>query len=233
VFFTGFYTFRMVFLTFHGEPRTETAENAHGVGWNVKFPLVVLGVLATVAGLVNMVPIKVLSGADIDFLHGWLDGGTEAVTAHHYGSLLHDVAGYTAGTVGGSETTTVALSAGLSLGLALAGSGLAYSLYSGSRPEEYTARLGPVRDLWYANYYQDEYQVWLASGLTLPLARAADRFDQGVIDGVVDGVSSVSLFSSGWVKRIQTGVVTNYAALLVLGLITLVVALGVYGGWFV
>ena len=40
VFLTGFYTFRMVLLTFHGEPRTETAENPHGVRWNIKLPLV-------------------------------------------------------------------------------------------------------------------------------------------------------------------------------------------------
>jgi len=60
----------------------------------------------------------------------------------------------------------------------------------------------------------------------------ADRFDQGVIDGVVDGVSSVSLSSGSRIQRIQTGVVTNYAALVTLGLVVILVALGVTGGWF-
>jgi len=31
--------------------------------------------------------------------------------------------------------------------------------------------------------------VWLATGVTYPLAGAADKFDQGVVDGVVNGVS--------------------------------------------
>ena len=40
-----------------------------------------------------------------------------------------------------------------------------------------------------------------------------------VVDGVVNGVSSASLFSGRRVRRLQSGVVTNYAALLTLGLV--------------
>ncbi|WP_135805231.1 NADH-quinone oxidoreductase subunit L [Halorussus marinus] len=227
VFFTGFYTFRMVALTFHGDPRTDTARDPHGVGWNVKLPLVVLGTLAAVAGLVNMVPVAELTGAHLEFLHDWLDAGPEALTAHHYGDLLP----YSSGTIG-TELTTVLLSAGVSLGLALAGAGLAWKLYAVADPDEHTDKLGSAKTVLFNNYYQDEYQVWIATGLTLPLARAADKFDQGVIDGVVNGVSSVSLLSGSRVKRIQSGVVTNYAFLLTASLVVLLVAIGLIGGWF-
>ncbi len=230
VFFTGFYTFRMVFLTFHGEPRTDAARDPHPIGWSVKVPLIVLGVLALVAGVVNLAPIGKLTGAEITFLEFWLDGeygAIEGLTYHAYHEAVPFAEGYI-----GTETVTMLVGAGLSLGLALAGAGLAYSLYNVPEPVPHTEKLGSVRTLLRSNYYQDEYQVWLAEGLTLPLARAADRFDQGVIDGVVNGVSSVSLFGSGWIKRIQTGVVTNYAALLVLGFIALLVVLGLHGGWF-
>jgi NADH-quinone oxidoreductase subunit L len=81
------------------------------------------------------------------------------------------------------------------------------------------------------NYYQDEYQVWLADA-TARVARAADTFDQGIIDGTVNGMSSVSLVSGSRIKRVQTGIVTNYAALLSLGLVALLVVLGLLGGWF-
>jgi NADH-quinone oxidoreductase subunit L len=228
VFFTGFYTFRMVFLTFHGEPRTDTAEDPHGVRWNVKFPLVVLGVLAAVAGFINMAPVAKATDTHIDYLHQWLNGpeSFELVTAHHYGDLLHDYAGYTA------SDLAPYLPAVVSLAIALAGVALAYRLYAVPEPTEHTDRLGWLKTLWFNNYYQDEYQVWLAQGVTLPFARAADTFDQGVIDGIVDGVSSVSLFSGRRLKRIQTGIVTNYAALLALGLIGLLIVLGVTGGWF-
>jgi NADH-quinone oxidoreductase subunit L len=232
VFFTGFYTFRMVFLTFHGKPRTDTARNPHGVGWNVKFPLAVLGTLAAVAGLVNMVPVQKLLGLEgIDLLHQWLDAGPEALSAHHYGELIHDFAHYSAGTIG-SPTLTVLLSAGVSLGLALAGAGAAWLLYDVPEPVRHTDRLGRIKTVLFNNYYQDEYQVWLAKGVTLPLARAADTFDQGVIDGVVNGVSSVSLFSGSRLRRIQTGVVSNYAFLLTASFVVLLVVIGLLGGWF-
>ncbi|WP_224269515.1 NADH-quinone oxidoreductase subunit L [Haloprofundus salinisoli] len=233
VFFTGFYTFRMVFLTFHGKPRTETARNPHGVRWNVKGPLAVLGVLAVVAGFINMVPVAKLTGLHIEFLHDWLAHGPSGLTSEYYGELTHEYAHYSVGTLAGGELGTTLISGGLSLGLALAGSALAYSLYNVPSPVEHTDRLGSAKTVLFNNYYQDEYQVWLANDVTRGVSRAADKFDQGVVDGVVNGISSVSLLSGSRVRRIQTGVVSNYAALLTLGLVALLVILGLEGGWFV
>nr|WP_157526101.1 NADH-quinone oxidoreductase subunit L [Halorientalis sp. IM1011] len=233
VFLTGFYTFRMVFLTFHGEPRTDTAEDPHGVRWNVKLPLAVLGILAATIGFINMVPVAKLSGLEIDFLHKWLVG-SEIVNAEFLTGLhvYEDLLPYESVYIAGGEIPTLLISAALSLGLALAGSGLAYKLYAVDEPVEHTKKLGGLRTLLMHNYYQDEYQVWLATGVTLPLARVADTFDQGIIDGVVNGVSSVSLFSGDRVRRIQTGAVSNYATLLTVGLVLLLVAFGILGGWF-
>jgi NADH-quinone oxidoreductase subunit L len=229
VFFTGLYTFRMVFLTFHGNSRSETAEDPHGVRWNVKFPLVVLGILAAVAGFVNMVPVQKVTGLQIDYLHQWLEHGYAGLTVEHYGTLLHDFAGY--GTAG-LELSPL-LPGAVSLALALAGAVVAYLLYNVPDPVEHTDRLGEIKTVLYNNYYQDEYQVWIANGFTRPLARAANKFDGGVVDGVVNGVSSVSLFSGGRIRLIQTGVVSNYAVLLTLGLTALILAFGLLGGWFV
>ncbi|WP_227355150.1 NADH-quinone oxidoreductase subunit L [Haladaptatus salinisoli] len=226
VFFTGFYTFRMVFLTFHGEPRTDTARDPHGVGWNVKFPLVVLGILAATAGLVNMTPVAQLTDAHIEFLHSWLNGPVEATGAHHYEELVSQFA------YGEPADVSALIPGAVSLALALAGMGLAWTLYNVPEPVEHTDKLGGAKTVLFNNYYQDEYQVWLASGLTLPLARAADKFDAGIIDGVVNGVSSVSLFGGSRVKRIQSGVVTNYALMLVLGFVVLLLVVGFTGGWF-
>ena len=234
VFLTGFYTIRMVLLTFHGEARSDTAEDPHGVRWNVKFPLAVLGVLAAVIGFLNPLPIKKLTGLEVDFLHQFLDSGPEALltSSHHYSDLTHDYAGYSVGTIGGGEIVTLLAGAGASLGLALLGAGLAFALYRGPEPTRHTEKLGGLQTLLMHNYYQDEYQVWLAEGFTLRLSQAADTFDQGVIDGVVNGVSSVSLFSGDRLRRLQTGIVTNYAALIVLSLLALLGAFAALGGWF-
>jgi NADH-quinone oxidoreductase subunit L len=226
VFLTGFYTFRMVLLTFHGEPRSEAARDPHPVRWNITLPLVVLGVLATVGGVLNMVPVQELTGIHLEFLHDWLGHGVGAATGHHYTEVLETVAGYEAAAL------TPLIPAALSLALALAGVWMAWLLYGTSAPARHTERLGAVHRLLAHNYYQDEFQVWLAEGVTQPVARLADTFDQGVIDGIVNGVSSTSLFAGGRVRRLQSGVVVNYAALLTLGLVILLVAFGLYGGWF-
>ncbi|RQG99621.1 NADH-quinone oxidoreductase subunit L [Natrarchaeobius oligotrophus] len=230
VFFTGFYTFRMVFLTFHGEPRSEAAEDPHPVGWSIKAPLIVLGVLALVAGVANLAPVAKLAQLDITFLESWLDGefgAIEGLTYGAYGELLAYETSYI-----GTESTTVLIAAGVSLLLAFSGAGVAWTLYNVPEPVEHKERLGSIGKTVEDNYYQDEYQVWLAEGLTLPLSRAADRFDQTVVDGVVNGVSTASLFGSDRMKRLQTGIVTNYAALLVTGFIALLLVLGILGGWF-
>lgn len=224
VFVTGFYTIRMVLLTFHGEPRSDAARNAHGVGWSVKAPLVVLGVLAVVAGFVNMLPVAEVLNLDITYLEHWLAHGVGDATGEHYYELVEEFAGY------GASVSSL-LAAVVSLVVALAGAGLAYALYSGRSPRSHTDRLGALKPLLMHNYYQDEYQVWLANG-TARAARAVSTFDNGVVDGVVNGVSSISLLSGNRIKRLQTGVVTNYAALLSLGLVVLLVAFGLLGGWF-
>jgi len=229
--FTGFYTFRMVLLTFHGEPRTETAENPHAVRWNVKLPLAVLGILAAVGGVINLAPVEKVTGVHLTFLHDWLGSATELLSVHHYEVLLHDYAHYTAENPLG-EVGTVLAGAAVSLGLALLGAGIAYRLYAVPDPEEHTDRLGGLKTLLMNNYYQDEYQVWLARGVTVPIARAADTFDQSIVDGIVNATSSVSLFGSERVRRIQSGVVTNYASLVTLGLVALLVAFALLGGWF-
>ena len=228
---TAFYTFRMVFLTFHGEPRSSLARDPHPVRWNIKGPLSVLGVLAVVTGGINLVPVKkVLGIKGIDYLHLWLDnhwGGIEGLSSHHYAELNP----YSSQYLFGGEVPTVLAGAAVSLGLALGGLALAWALYNVADPDEHTDKLGGIKELLYNNYYQDEFQVWVADN-TRAVAGSADIFDQGVIDGVVNGVSSVSLLSSERIRRIQSGVVSNYALLLTLGLTTLLVVFGLLGGWF-
>ncbi|MDZ5812153.1 NADH-quinone oxidoreductase subunit L [Halorubrum sp. AD140] len=228
---TAFYTFRMVFLTFHGDPRSDTARDPEPVRWNVKGPLTVLGTLAVVTGLINMVPVqKVLGLEGIDLLHRWLDnewGGVEGLSSHHYG----DIGPYSSEYVVGGEVATVLVGAAVSLGLALTGLLVAWRLYNVPSPTEHTAKLGGIKDVLYNNYYLDELQVWLAYR-TEDAAGGADTFDQGIIDGVVNGVSSVSLIGGDRVRQLQSGVVSQYTALLTLGLVALILVLGATGGWF-
>ncbi len=223
VFITGFYTFRMVLLTFHGEPRSEAAAQPEPVGWVIKGPLVVLGVLAVVAGFVNMVPVKKLFDLDIDFLTQFLDGPLEETAYSTYSALVHEV--YPTAEIG------VLVPMVVSLALAFGGAGLAWRLYAVDEPVRHVDRLGSLGRLLERNYYQDELQVWLAQGVTVRIARISDIFDQGIIDGLVNAASSLALLFSRVLKRIQTGIVTSYAAMVLLGLLVMLLVFGLYGGW--
>jgi NADH-quinone oxidoreductase subunit L len=234
VILTGFYTFRMVFLTFHGEPRTDLAADPDPVRWNVKFPLAVLGVLSVVAGVLNMGVLKDIIGEENLFLHEWLDGVTmtadldaAGLSAHHYAEVLESdfAAGYEA-----AELSPLGPGA-LATVLAVVPVIGAWYLFRGPDVDPVMTKLGGLRTLLMNNYYQDEYQVWLATGVTLPIAKVANKFDQGIIDGIVDGTGGVSLFAGERFRRIQSGIVTNYAALLTLGFLLLVLVFALAGGW--
>jgi NADH-quinone oxidoreductase subunit L len=235
VFVTGFYTFRMVLLTFHGNPRSDAARDPVPLRWNTKLPVAVLGIGAATVGFINMAPVEKVTGTHLTFLKDWLKIGTvgeesafAVLSSEHYHHVLF--ADYGAGYAAADLSPVIP--AVVSLGLALAGVGAAWALYSDPDPSPQTTKLGSVRTLLMNNYYQDEFQVWLAKGVTVPVAQAADTFDQSIVDGVVNGVGSVSLFSGERFRRIQTAVVSNYATLLTLGLTLLLVAFGLVGGWF-
>jgi NADH-quinone oxidoreductase subunit L len=72
-FFTGIYTFRLMFIVFFGENRGHHCEGEYG-GWNMKAPLAVLMLLSLVGGFI---PIPV----DAVFSHG-------EVHEEHHASLL-------------------------------------------------------------------------------------------------------------------------------------------------
>ncbi len=243
---TALYTFRMVLLTFHGDPRTDQAEDPDPVSLSMKIPLAVLGALATVAGVLNVSVLKEFIGEETLFLHEFLDGATldgfaglttgegeYALSATHYATQLEAFAGYGTAEVGSLSAGQLALVSGaLSLTFAVVGAGVGWYLYRDSEPEPQMRRLGRVRTLLANNYYQDEYQVLLAQNLTLPGARSATRFDQGIVDGFVNGVGAVGQAFGGRFRRLQSGIVSTNAALLTLGLVFLLFVFALAGGWW-
>ena len=73
-------------------------------------------------------------------------------------------------------------------------------------------------------FYVDEIYD---KGLVQPTYSFSNRFlyqifDVKVIDGIVNGLATITESGSGLVRRIQTGVVGNYAMLIVVGLFALI-----------
>ncbi len=207
---TAFYTFRMHALTFHGEPRSTEAGEAEEGGLPVYVPLLTLGALAAVGGFVNAEPLGMHELAD--YL------GSHAYYEHAAASL-----GYAE-----SFAVSVPLLV-IALALAVAGAAAGYLLYR-DVDEPLKERFGRAAGVLERRYYLDAAQTKLAFG-TLEGSRWIDVFDRDAVDGAVDAVSTVSLGSGDTLRRLQTGVVRDYAAVFATGVVLLLLLVGFVGGW--
>ena len=92
-------------------------------------------------------------------------------------------------------------------------------------------RLGVAGRLFQHAYYFDEIIANLVRG---PVTRGAEwlnrGFDLGIIDGAVNGVATLVRDAGGRLRRVQTGLVRNYALGVVLGAVALLVFLAVRAG---
>ncbi len=208
VFLTAYYIFRAWFLAFSGPTtRDPTLPEAHEGPWVMQVPLVVLSGFAVVAGLFVFLP---------GFPGLLLNGAGVAGIPPHYG-------------------TTELLLSGASVGLAAAGIGLAWFLWGNGRvfvlPESSPAQ--PVCRLLLARYHFKEAYDWVGLRAVYTVARAADFVDQYVIDGTVHGFERAFAAISDRLRRIQSGIVSDYAAYVVAGLLLVFVLLLLVAPWIV
>ena len=82
-----------------------------------------------------------------------------------------------------------------------------------------------MRRLLLNRYYFKVGYDWIGAKGVYTVARAADFFDRFVIDGTVHGFERAFAAVSDRLRRIQSGVVSDYAAYVVAGLIALFVIL--------
>jgi NADH-quinone oxidoreductase subunit L len=200
VFLTAYYIFRAWFLAFSGDrPRDPTLPEAHEGPWMMQVPLAVLSAFAVVAGLFVFIP--------------------------GFASLLPGVG------IPPTYTSTDLVLSSISVGLGAGGIGLAYSLWGNGRVFELPANsaLQPVRRLLLNRYYYKEAVDAFGLTVVYSAARAADFFDRFVIDGTVRGLERMFAAASDRLRRMQSGVVSDYAAYVVAGLVAVFVLLLIVG----
>jgi NADH-quinone oxidoreductase subunit L len=203
---TAFYMTRLMLYTFHGPNRTGDAArpHLHEAPWIMTGPLVALGVLSVLGGLINW-PALFGGGA---WLHHWLEPVTAGATAllpHH--ELSHAV-----------EWVLVGVA------VALGGAGVygAFRLLNPARMKparEAVPEAGFAKVLWRKWYVDEIYDA----AVVRPLMWVSRNIfwktvDQGLIDGVgVNGSARVARVL-GWIgSRLQTGQVGAYVVIFVLG----------------
>jgi NADH-quinone oxidoreductase subunit L len=219
-FFTPLYTFRLIFLTFHGTFRGGHHEESHGHGHDshgshhgehhihespkvMTIPLMILAFGAVFAGWVGIPPI--------------LGGGA------HFAEFLKPVVGHPEFHGTHAEEWRVM---GLSTGIALFGIALAAFLYlrKTDLPDKIAKAFSGVYKVLYNKYYIDELYnytivkptLWIANKVVLAIT------DGKIIEGVVNGVpGSIGWFSEK-LRKVQTGLAQHYGIMMAAGAVFII-----------
>jgi NADH-quinone oxidoreductase subunit L len=224
---TAFYMFRALFMTFFGESRVDehVAHHIHESPKIMTVPLMILAVLSVIGGYVG-VP-HVLGGANHvhEFLAPVLGGGAEPAKAHAGISLLSQ-AWASSGESGGHSATLELLMMVVSVIIALIGIGIAYLFYvkNPALPKLLAEKKRGLYQLVLNKYYIDElYEILFINSLKNLGTGLWRGFDEFVIDGTVNGIACLFGWLSSVMRRMQTGLVQNYAFSMIIGGVILVV----------
>jgi NADH-quinone oxidoreductase subunit L len=204
---TAFYMARLMAMTFLGPNRTGEQERSHlqDAPWVMTGPLVVLGALSAIGGLLNL-PSFLGGGA----LERWLEPVTAPAAAAFPLHMPH------------GQTEVFLIAAAVLIGVAGLLAGWQATLRRPTLPAaEAPADTGLAR-LLYRKYYVDEIYDLLIVRPLVWLSRTVlwKTVDQGVVDGAaVNGTAKVSR-GLGWLgSRLQTGQVGVYVVLFLVGVL--------------
>ncbi len=195
---TAFYTFRMIFMTFHGQPRNaELHAGAHESPWVMTLPLVGLAAGALAVGAALGIP------PEKGVLHRFLEPAAP---------ILH---------LEGAPEANVLVPAIISTAVAVAGIALAYAAYQARVPLPALARRAApgAQTFFEKKWYMDHLGDGLTVAMTKAVALLSWGFDAAVVDGIVNGVGRATRAASGQLRQVQTGQLQNYALLMVIGMI--------------
>ncbi|HET6628899.1 MAG TPA: NADH-quinone oxidoreductase subunit L [Woeseiaceae bacterium] len=208
VFVTALYSFRLLFLVFHGEERTDPHARAHlhESPLVVTVPLVLLAIPSAIIGWIAIEPV--------------LFGG-------YFGNSLfvlegHDVLAELGETYHGGWQFILHSFQGTTFWYMLAGALVAWFAYL-KRPGlhvEIREKLSGLHELLVRKYYFDDLYIrGFAAG-----GRAAGGFlwhtgDERLIDGVlVNGTANSIGRAAGVLRRVQSGYLYHYAFAMIIGL---------------
>ncbi len=224
---TAFYMFRALFMAFFGESRVDehVAHHIHESPKIMTVPLMVLAVLSIIGGYIG-VP-HVLGGTNHihEFLAPVLGGGAEPAKAHAGISILSQ-AWASGGEAGGHSATLELIMMVVSVVIALIGIGIAYLFYvkNPALPKMLAERWKRLYKLVFNKYYVDElYEILFINSLKNLGTALWKGFDEFVIDGAINGTAYLIGLLSGAMRKMQTGLVQNYAFSMIVGGIVLAV----------
>ena len=211
VFVTALYSFRMLFLVFHGEERfgPEAKEHLRENPAVVTVPLIALAIPAAFIGWFTVGPV----------LFGSFFSDSIFVLEHQ--DVVHELAEDFHGPMTFVLHAFVNFSSP-AIYLAAAGASVAWYFYV-RRPElpaQLQQRLSPLHRLLVNKYYFDWFNEQVLARATRSFAGLLSNVgDQLVIDGVVvNGSARLVARVSGIVRQLQSGYLYHYAFAMIIGL---------------
>jgi len=204
-FMTAFYMFRLFFMVFTGEARGNQ-KHVHESPNNMTYPMILLGILAVIAGYVNTPWFG-------SFLGDWLVDGNPA--------LGH---GHIEGPIWIMIAATV---------VSLAGIYLAYLMYyKRSIARNWLSGTGDTLHTILLNkYYVDEFYQMTVVAVIKAISYLLRFIDVFVVEGLVKGVVGIVQGLGKTGSKMQNGQVQTYGAVAFIGLALLAVIFALTGGY--
>jgi NADH-quinone oxidoreductase subunit L len=206
-FLTAFYSWRLLFLTFHGKTRADhhTFDHAHESPPAMLIPLFVLALGSIAAGFLGANIFHMVSAHDNFFADAIfvIEGKRDLLEIIHHSPFLVKISPLIVGVI------------------AIA---LAYVFYikRTDLPGKLANAIKPLYNLSLNKWYFDEIYD---AALVKPIKKLGNFFwrvlDVKFVDGIPNSAAAFCRVMSGRVSKIQTGYLYNYALWMVLGLIVI------------
>ena len=212
---TAFYMFRLVFMTFFGEQKTDARAKDHipESPLVITLPLMILAALATFGGLMG---IPHVLGNLLGHVPNMIDNFLAPVFEHT--QHLHEIHAH------GSAATEFTFM-GISVGIAVVGIGTAWLLYCKNQelPGKIVAKFPGLHRAIYNKWYIDEFYDALIINPTKKLGTVLWLFfDVRIVDGLVNGLGWIVRASGRALRYTQTGYTHNYAMSMVVGVVVII-----------
>ena len=193
---TTFYMFRLVFVVFFNQPKSEAVAHAHESPGIMVWPLRVLAVMSVIGGVIGIEAIY----------QKQFEPESTAAAMGFMGQLFEPFNAQPMGAYAG-------------LGAVIFGFFLALSLYGRASVDPLPAKLGWLARAMRNRFYFDElYERILIPYTQEALAKLANAFDRWIISGLaVRGSSGTTELLGRALRLVQTGSIQTYAFLLVAG----------------
>lgn len=214
-FFTAFYMFRLVYLTFHGKERFDHNHvHPHESPKTMTIPLIVLAFLSAFSGFLGIPYVLGFFFSDNpnimeSFLHPIFAQANDILEISH----AHEIHAI--------EYLLMALS----VAIALVAWNMAKKMYSteNETPDNLAKSFKGFYRLLWNKYFLDE--IYFKS-IVDPIVNTSRSLlwkvvDAKIIDGIVNGSGKSMSLISGSLRKIQSGVAQNYAVLMMAGIVAI------------